>query len=90
MQIGNAQELARLTGINVISDFRTADIKAGGQGAPLAPAFYQAVFRHQDINLKEPATYPRSPALIVQLSSVKNPYWSGCGLTVNLAATVKF
>ena len=32
MQIGNAQELARLTGINVISDFRTADIEAGGQG----------------------------------------------------------
>lgn len=46
LQIGNAQQLARLTGIDVISDFRTADIKAGGQGAPLAPAFHQAVFRH--------------------------------------------
>ncbi len=50
LQIGNAQELARLTGIDVISDFRTADIEAGGQGAPLAPAFHQAVFRHEDIN----------------------------------------
>ncbi len=50
LQIGNAQKLAKLTGINVISDFRTADIKAGGQGAPLAPAFHQAVFRHNEIN----------------------------------------
>ena len=50
LQIGNAQELARLTGIDVISDFRTADIEVGGQGAPLAPAFHQAVFRHEDIN----------------------------------------
>jgi len=47
LQIGNAQQLAGLTGIDVISDFRTADIKAGGQGAPLAPAFHQAVFRHE-------------------------------------------
>jgi anhydro-N-acetylmuramic acid kinase len=50
LQIGNAQKLAKLTGINVISDFRTADIKAGGQGAPLAPAFHQAVFRHNAIS----------------------------------------
>ncbi len=50
LQIGNAQHLATLTGIDVISDFRTADIKAGGQGAPLAPAFHQAVFHHDKIN----------------------------------------
>jgi len=49
-QIGNAKKLAALTGIDVISDFRTADIKAGGQGAPLAPAFHQAVFQHEKIN----------------------------------------
>ena len=47
LQIGNAQKLVELTGIDVISDFRTADIKAGGQGAPLAPAFHQAVFQHE-------------------------------------------
>jgi anhydro-N-acetylmuramic acid kinase len=50
LQIGNAEKLAELTDIDVISDFRTADIKAGGQGAPLAPAFHQAVFRNNEIN----------------------------------------
>ncbi len=48
LQIGNAEKLAAITGINVISDFRTADIKAGGQGAPLAPAFHQAIFQHNN------------------------------------------
>ena len=50
LQIGNAKILATQTGIDVISDFRTADIKAGGQGAPLAPAFHQAIFQHDEIN----------------------------------------
>lgn len=50
LQIGNPHKLATLTGIDVISDFRTADLKAGGQGAPLAPAFHQAVFQHEEIN----------------------------------------
>ncbi len=50
LQLGNAKRIAGLTGIDVISDFRTADIKAGGQGAPLAPAFHQAVFHHDKVN----------------------------------------
>ena len=50
LQIGNAKKITELTHIDVISDFRTADIKAGGQGAPLAPAFHQAIFQHGEIN----------------------------------------
>jgi anhydro-N-acetylmuramic acid kinase len=44
MQITDSNLLAQLTAIDVISDFRNMDIAAGGQGAPLVPAFHQAIF----------------------------------------------
>jgi anhydro-N-acetylmuramic acid kinase len=44
LQLGNGATIARATGITTVADFRKADIRAGGQGAPLAPLLHRHLF----------------------------------------------
>jgi len=61
IQLGKPAEIARITGIPTVGDFRRADIEAGGQGAPLAPLLHRALFR--------PA---RGTRIVVNLGGIAN------------------
>lgn len=50
LQLVDANIIAERTGISVVNDFRRRDMAVGGQGAPLVPAFHQALFAHADSN----------------------------------------
>jgi anhydro-N-acetylmuramic acid kinase len=65
-QIGDGALLAKLTGIDVVNDFRSADVKAGGQGAPLVPLYHAVLAR----NAKKANLVP--PLVFVNIGGVAN------------------
>ncbi|KAF0146614.1 MAG: anmK [Rhodospirillaceae bacterium] len=68
-QIGDGAALARMTGIDVVSDFRTADIDHGGEGAPLVPIYHAALAR----------SLPERPIAVLNLGGVGNVTWIPSG-----------
>lgn len=57
VQLGDGQMLADGTGLAVISDFRAADMEAGGQGAPLAPAYHRALAGRLPQSFERPVAF---------------------------------
>lgn len=65
-QIGDGNLLAELTGIDVVADFRSADVAAGGEGAPFAPVFHAAI-----------TAGLQRPVAVLNLGGVANVTWIG-------------
>ena len=65
-QIGDGALLARLTGCDVVCEFRRADVAAGGEGAPLAPLYHAAL-----------AANLAKPLAVLNLGGVGNVTWIG-------------
>ena len=66
IQIGDGQSLARSVGIATAFDFRADDMAAGGQGAPIVPAFHRALVRSSRMD---------GPVVLVNVGGVANVTW---------------
>ena len=64
VQLNDPARIAERVGIDVVADFRRRDMAAGGQGAPLVPAFHEAVFRH-----------PLHNRAVVNIGGIANITW---------------
>ena len=67
-QLGDGALLAAQTGVDVVSRFRVADVKAGGEGAPLIPYYHQALARQKKVDF---------PAVFLNIGGVANVTWIG-------------
>jgi anhydro-N-acetylmuramic acid kinase len=65
-QIGDGALLARLAGVDVVADFRSADVAAGGEGAPLVPLYHKAL-----------AGALARPVAVLNIGGVANVTWIG-------------
>lgn len=63
-QIGDPNRIAERTGITTVADFRRRDMAAGGQGAPLVPAFHEALFRT-----------PEESRVVLNVGGISNVTW---------------
>ena len=68
IQLNDPARLAEHARIDVVADFRRRDMAAGGQGAPLVPAFHEAMFRH-----------PRRSRVVVNIGGISNITWLAPG-----------
>ena len=68
VQIGDGPRLAARIGIDVVSDFRSADVAAGGQGAPFAPLYHRALCGTLD-----------GPVVVLNIGGIANITWIGDG-----------
>ena len=68
-QMSDGDLLAKKSGIAVIDDFRSADVAAGGQGAPFAPLYHQALLNSADLSHEE------YPITILNIGGISNLTW---------------
>lgn len=68
LQIGDPSRIAERTGVTTVADFRTRDLAAGGEGAPLAPFFHRVAFGDPDEN-----------RVVLNLGGIANLSWLPAG-----------